>query len=225
MGQDPGKPGTGAVRGLRQIAEPRPGCLGDEPRERPQSAPPWVGDRQVAEEHEARSGPAQAFCDLPVLVRDLDAAQGFGDMRRAAVFGQRLRDPGERRDHAARRDDELLCDPVVEIEVDGVQDHHRPAAHRRLAQPVVGNGLVLARMGPDEERAVDPLEIGDGAAEPGEEGRLRVIAEIELPQAVIDVVGPQRPRELLEEIKLLEGRGGRGQGPESLRAMRLDAHA
>ena len=63
-------------------------------------------------------------------------------------------------------------------------------------------------MAPDEERAIDPLEIGDGAAEPGEEGRLRVIAEIELAQAVIDVVGPQRPRELLEEIKLLEGRGG-----------------
>ena len=58
-----------------------------------------VRDRQVAEEHEARSAPAQALRDLPVLVRNLDATQGFGNMRRG-VFGHRLRDPGERRDHA-----------------------------------------------------------------------------------------------------------------------------
>src|SRR5688572_4803939 len=75
-----------------------------------------------------------------------------------------------------------------------------------------------AQVRADHENALPSVDIGDAAAEKRRRRIVRLIAEVTLAQAVIDVVATEVPRDALEQVRLFERRARADERSEATRA-------
>ena len=89
------------------------------------------------------------------------------------------------------RDDEFLANREVEIVIDRIQYHDPGAAQCCLADPVIDQRLIVARIGPHQEDRVGVLELFEVDPQRGRERRRVVGREVELARTMIDIVAPE----------------------------------
>ena len=82
--------------------------------------------------------------------------------------------------------------------------------------------VVLAQEAADDQCAIELLDVRDRHAEPGDALARAIVAEIDLPQAEVDVVAAQAPREPRGQRHLLERRVRRHQRAERIATVLRD---
>ena len=143
------------------------------------------------------------------------ARPGASGLRGAGNSRELARDPVRRHHDAAR---EVEAERVI----DWIQRENGGTRERRLAQAQSRQGLLLADVAPHDEGRVHPLELREVHSQPRPRGSLVLVAEIHLPEAMVEVRSPEPAHEGLEEVVLLGGRDRRGERPDPGRPLRVE---
>ena len=166
--------------------------------------------RDVAEQHERRRA-RQRLRRRAMRLGHADAFDGAREMRR----DRRAGGTGRRGEHGREVRDERIGRRryvrrgLEKILVDGrIQERDAGALARGLAHAMRDDRHFHAQVRADHEYALARIELGDAAAQERRPRVMRLIAEVALPQAVVDVVAAEVARDALQEIRLLERRAG-----------------
>ena len=163
---------------------------------------------------------AAARC-ASVDVRALDGAREMCGHRRAGGTGRRSEHGREARDERIGRRRHVSRGLEVVL-VDGrIQERDARALARGLAHAMRDDRHFHAQVRADHEHALARIEVGDAAAQERRPRVIRLIAEVALPQAVIDVVAAEVARDALQEIRLLERRARAHERAQAARAADL----
>ena len=143
----------------------------------------------------------------------------IGDQRRADhrrkvrghALARRRRDSAE---HGGEISDQVpRCGREVRLhreevgEARRIEERDLRAADRRLAHPVREQRHLATQVGTDDQQSLQRIHLRERHAQPGKH-RIRVlIAEVALPQPMIDVVGVEAARQARRKIQLLQGAG------------------
>ncbi len=109
-----------------------------------------------------------------------------------------------------------------EFEVHRVDEHDPGARQGGLAQAVAGNRLVLARVGADQQRGIDAFQRLQRQPQRRAQRRLRLVGEVRLAQAVIDVVDPDAAGNGLQQRHLFQRGRGRHQHADLVGTVPVD---